>query len=123
MRSQAAGDHPHAGDVTPVGVGDGVQAVGGDPEAEHEQADAHAERESRRAGDVAACRVPRGCQRDDHQHAEHRGVGAGQRQVEQVEGDEGEPAGQERALQHGDPPPHAPPPKRRGRCEGGGHHS
>ena len=44
-----------------------------------------------------------------------------ERQVEQVDGDEGEAAGQERALQAGDSPPPAPPLLRRGGSEGGGH--
>ena len=44
-----------------------------------------------------------------------------ERQVEQVDGDEGEASGQERALQAGDSPPPAPPLLRRGGSEGGGH--
>ena len=96
----AAGDHAHAGDVGPVrsGVHD-VEAVRDDAEAERQQADDDAEDEPRRPRDVRLGQRPGDRDGDDREHAGQRGVGAGERQVEQVERDEREPGEQERALE------------------------
>ena len=60
----------------------------------------------------------------DGEHAEDRRVGPGDREVEQVERHEREPARQERALPAGEArSPPAPPRRRRGGGRGGGGHS
>ena len=100
---EAAGDHAHAGDVGPVrsGVHD-VQAVGDDAEAEAQEADDDAQDDPRRPRHVRAGQRPRDRDGDDRQQPEERGVGSGEREIEQVERDEGEAGEQERALEPGE---------------------
>jgi hypothetical protein len=102
--------HPDAGEVAPVRAGvDDVQAVRDDAEAEREQADEQRQREAGRPDESRLGREPRRGDGDDREHAEDRRVRTGERQVEQVRGDERQPARQERALQAGEagPPPPA----------------
>ncbi len=112
-QQHAAEDHPDARQVAPVGAGvDDVQPVRDDAEADREQAHDEPEREPRRADQARLQREPGGRERQDREHAPPRRGGAGDREVEQVRGDEREPARQERALQAGEPA--APPRPRRG---------
>ena len=57
------------------------------------------EDEPRRPRDVRLGQRPGGRDGDDREHAEQRRVGAGERQVKQVERDEREPGEQQRALE------------------------
>ena len=101
---QAAGDHADARDVGPgrARVHD-VQAVRDDAEAERQQADDDAEHEPGRPGDVRLGERPGGGHGDDAEHAEDRGVGPGEGEVEQVQRDEREAGQQQRALEAREP--------------------
>src|SRR5215210_4528616 len=97
-----------AGDVAPVEPRvDDVQAVRGDAEADREQPDDEAQPDARRPRHVRLGERPGGRHGEDREHAGHRGVGAREGEVEQVQGEEGEPGEQERALEAGDPLPQA----------------
>ena len=100
---QAAGDHADAGEVVPVEAGvDGVQAVRDDAEADREQPDHHAERQTGRPRHARLGGEPGERRGHDGQHAEHRRVRSGEGQVEQVQRDEREAGGEQRALEPGD---------------------
>ena len=82
-----------------------MQAVRDDPEADGQQPDDDAEPEPGRARQTRLGERVAHRQRQDHEHAEERGVGPGQREVEQVGGDEREAGQQQRALEARDPRP------------------
>ena len=63
------------------------------------QADDHAEQEPRRPRDVRLGERPGSRHGEDAEHAEDRGVGAGEGKVEQVQRDEREAGQQQRALE------------------------
>ena len=79
-----------------------MQAVGDDAEAEAQEADDDAQDDPRRPRHVRAGQRPRDGGGDDRQQPEERGVGAGEREIEEVERDEGEAGEQERALEPGE---------------------
>ena len=72
------------------------------PKPNAQQADDDAQDEPRRPRDVRPGQRPGDRDGDDRQHPEQRGVGPGEREVEQVERDEREPGEQERALEPGE---------------------
>ena len=96
-----------------------MQPVRDDAEADGEQPDDDAQPEPRRPRHARLGERPRQRQGDDHEHAEHGGVGARQREVEQVGGDEREPGEQQRALEARDPLAPAAAAARRGGGEAG----
>ena len=91
-------------DVARVEPGvDDVQPVRDPAEADGQQPDDDAQPEPRRPRHARLGERPGQRQGHDGEHAEHGGVGAREREVEQVGGDEREPREQQRALEARDP--------------------
>ena len=86
-----------------------MEAMGDDAETEREQADEEPQREAAGSDEMRLGGQPRGGHRDDGEHTQDGRVGPRDREVEQVERQEREPARQERPLPAGDALPPAPP--------------